>query len=91
MTKAARGLKSREVYKRGRPPPEDETGRNTNPKGELLASSESELVSKSLVKIKELVNRRKTEELLRRSRTANLTAESLVTPSPRRQIGRAHV
>ena len=85
MTKAARGVKSREVYKRGRPPPEDETGRNTNPKGELLASSESELVSKSLVKIKELVNRRKTEELLRRSRTTNLTAESLVTPSPRRQ------
>lgn len=78
VTKGARGVKSREVYKRGRPPPEDDTG-------QLLASSESELVSKSLVKIKELVNRRKTEELLRRSQTANLTAEGLVTPSPRRQ------
>ena len=84
-TKAARGVKSREVYKRGRPPPEDDTRGNTNPEAELLTSSESELVSKSLIKIKEIVNRRKTEELLRRSKTTNLTAESLGTPSPRRQ------
>ena len=92
MTKARRGVKSREVYKRGREPSlEDNTetntkaNTNTNTNMEHLAfsSTENNAVSKSLVKIKELVSRRKTEELILRSTTAKLAAQSQ-TPSPRR-------
>ena len=81
-TKASRGVKSRQVYKRGRRPSEES---NTEANGKHLASSltENDIVSKSLVKIKELVNRRKTEELILRSKTRKLTALSQ-TPSPRR-------
>ena len=90
MTKARRGVKSREVYKRGRKPSledntETNTKANTNTNMEHLAFSftENDAVSKSLVKIKELVSRRKTEELILRSTTAKLAAQSQ-TPSPRR-------
>lgn len=57
------------------------TNKNTN--SENLSSSFTEYaVSKSLVKIKELVNRRKTEELITRSRTKR-TAEN-DSPTPRK-------
>ncbi len=90
MTKARRGVKSREVCKRGRKPSledntETNTKVNTNANMEHLAfsSTEGDAVSKSLVKIKELVSRRKTEELILRSTTAKLATQSQ-TPSPRR-------
>jgi hypothetical protein len=92
ITRARQGVKSREIYKRGRKRTEESntekstnTKRNTNANSEDRASSfaENDAVSKGLVKIKELVNRRKTEEIILRSRTAKLTAE-METPSPRR-------
>jgi hypothetical protein len=79
----ARGVKSREVYKRGRRPPSEESHVETNSKHVAYSSTENDLVSKSLVKIKELVHRRKTEELILRSKTTKLTALDQ-TPSPRR-------
>ena len=82
MTKATRGVKSREVYKRGRRPSE-ESNTETNTKHLASFLTESDIVSKSLVRIKELVNRRRTEELILRSKTRKLTAQSQ-TPSPRR-------
>ncbi|XP_028396093.1 zinc finger C2HC domain-containing protein 1C-like isoform X2 [Dendronephthya gigantea] len=85
--RARKGVKSREVYKRGSKPANEEaiTETNVNEKGngECLARSFSE-VSKSLVKIKELVHRRKTEELILRSNTARPAAnESHKQSSPR--------
>ena len=82
MTTARRGVKSRKVYKRGRRPSE-ESNTETNTKHLVSSLKENDIVSKSLVKIKELVNRRKTEELILRSKTRKLTAQSQ-TPSPRR-------
>lgn len=85
----ARGVKSREVYKRRKSQKQEnkedpyshelEASLNKEfPKlneKELLPFTENDVVSKSLVKIKALVNRRKTEELLLlRSRTAKLPA-----------------
>ncbi|CAB3987543.1 Hypothetical predicted protein [Paramuricea clavata] len=92
ITRARRGVKSQKIYKRGRKRPEESnrekstnTKPNTNANSEDRASSfvENDAVSKSLVKIKELVNRRKTEEIILRSKTAKLTTE-MATPSPRR-------
>lgn len=77
--RARQGVKSREVYKRGSKPGNEEANTDTraneneNENGKCLARSFSE-VSKSLVKIKELVHRRKTEELILRSKTARLAA-----------------
>ena len=79
-------MKSREVYKRGRKPSgEINEELNTNINSEELSSSFTQSdVSKSLVKIKQLVQRRKTEELLVRSTAAKPVPENN-TSSPRQQ------
>ena len=91
-SKASRGVKSREVYKRGTQPAEEhnterrhrkESSAHRNSEDVGRTITENDLVSRSLVKIKELVSRRKTDELILRSKTAKLAGESL-NLSPRR-------